>query len=224
MKLLLALACVLSALAATGFLLFGSPAPQAQEQTLSLPSDEGLTARIDAVVEENRRLRDRISMLEARPMETQRAPITEDFVTRAELEALRQELLAQAADSGAQSADPLRWKAQVAEALTQVRKDEAVQSTRNFQEKRLARLDDDLLIVQAKLQLEPSQTSALRPVLQAAYDREAEVRRLWESGVDPQMLADRKAGDLEMFRTDIGRVLTPTQLDTYWATFSRAGK
>ncbi len=48
------------------------------------------------------------------------------------------------------------------------------------------------------------------------YDREAEVRLLREDGADPEVLAERKEADGELFNSDLSNVLSPEQLETFW--------
>lgn len=208
-------ALLLSALA-LGLVLQGPAAPIVREAGPPAVEQVALAGQVAALQAENRRMGERIALLEARPAADQRAPVLDEFVTRTELrefgEGLRSELGAQ----GAPGAEAKNLKEQVADSLSEIRKQESIESLRKYQENRLAHVDDVLAKIEPWLQLAPGQTRALRTALLASYEREAEQLRLWERGTDPKLLAERKLSDQETLRTDLGAILTPAQFDLYW--------
>ena len=98
------------------------------------------------------------------------------------------------------------------------------QEKRDYHEKRAARLDQDVEKVSEWLQLNGYQTDQLRGILTSQYEREDEVRRLWEEGADDELLGDQKRSGGEQFRADLANVFTPEQLDTFWSRISGEGK
>ncbi len=185
------------------------------------PADRALTARLDALSGEVRELHERLALLELRPASVPRAPATVEFASVEELESLRRELRDAIAGSGAGQpaapSDPAALKEQVATTLSEIRKSEAVTAARASLEKRVAGLDDTMREIEPWLALTPGQSSGVRAALQAQYEREAELVRLWQEGGDPALIAERKRGDHELLRNDLSLYLDAQQLETFWA-------
>lgn len=206
------------------------PAPAAEGGSAPDPSAELLT-RLDELAAANRELRARLDELEHRAAPLPRVPVA-DFASKEELEALRAEVrelvpeLIQrtAASPGADVPEPASFEDRVAETLTAIRKQEKVTAVREKQEQRVARLDQDVARIDEWLQLDRRQTDELRTALLAQYERETELRRLWEEGVEDELLGERKRSDLESFRSDLEVFLTPAQLETFWSAVVGGGK
>ena len=186
-------------------------------------SDAELLERIEALAEENRALRRRVETLELRPALVPRAPV-EGFVSEEAFEAFRKEFRASLAGRNGPSSEPEELKGQVADALIEIRREEAVSAVRDYQEKRAARLEEDLTRLSDWLALEAYQVDEMRALLLAQYEREEEQRRLWEAGIDRESLAETKRSDGERFRSDLERTLTPEQLEPFWTKISGGGK
>lgn len=187
--------------------------------------DDSLQLKVDELAQENRLLRERLSLLESRPT-TESAPRQgADAVTRAEFDALRDEVrglldrpapLASSADT-----EDDAFKEQVATTLSQIRKDEAVAKVRANHEKRVERIDETMPKIDRWLELTPQQSSEMRSALLAQYERDAELARRWEEGEDDEVLGEIKRTDREAHIADVSAFLTPAQLETY---SSRRGK
>ncbi len=206
------------------------PAPPkwtSASEAASPRTDLELVARVDALVEENRELRERLATIELRPAtaSTKRAPI-EGFVSQLEFEAFREEVLAALEDRTLPAGEvDTGLKARIADALTTIRKEETAEKIRGYQEKRAQRLEDDLVRMEKWLELAPHQVDGMRTVLLTQYQREEEQMRLWEEGQDPELVGERKREDGERFNADLQLVLTPEQLETFWDAISgRGGK
>jgi hypothetical protein len=214
------------AVAAT--IVFVGSAPRAAEEGPApvapvAPTVEAeLLARVDALTEENRELLERVMQLELRPAADERSP-AQVFATRDELDAFREEIhgwLAQLDTSN----EPDTFKRQVADTLSAIRKEERVAAVRKGQEMRLERLNEDVAKIEEWLELDSYQVVEMRAALLAQYEREDEVRRLWEEGVDDETLGEQKRDAGERFRADLGRFLTQEQRETFWNRRGRGGK
>ena len=187
------------------------PAPA----TLPAESDRELVARIDALVNENLELRERLAVLETRPEPAARTAVG-DYVELAEFEAFREQVLEALAGVDSQALQPQTFDKKVADALTAIRKEEQFEKVRKSQEQRTKRLDDDVEKVTEWLELDTRQASRMRSALLAQYDREDEVRRLWEEGADDELLGDRKRESGELFRQDLDSFLSVEQSEQFW--------
>ncbi len=187
-------------------------------------ADAELVRRVEDLAQENRRLRERLVALELAPAPA-RVPV-DGFVSREELEALRTELLAAARPSPLAElvAEPEQLKEQVASALIDLRKEERVEKVRSFQQNRSARLDEDVARLTEWLELDDYQADRMRDVLLAQYEREEEVRLMWEDGVDDETLGRHKQEAGERFWADASEVLTPVQFERFRAEVRGADK
>lgn len=169
-------------------------------------------------------LEGRLARLEVRPAESVAARVVAEggVVSREEFEALRAELEeALAVKEGLHAtplADPEAFEEQVADSLARIRKEEAVKSVREKQDQRADRLDQDVAKVEDWLGLSAPQSDSLRTALLTQYEREAEIRRLWEEGTPDEVLGEQKQADREAFYADLGGFLDPDQLETFWGT------
>lgn len=219
---LLALLCGAAALAAQ---LVEPRAAAPPEAVAVLPAraapDAALQARIEVLEGENRRLRDRLAMLETRSEAAARAPVVPGGVaTQGELDALREELLAalEGRDARVPAAAPAaspELVEQVASTLSRIRREEALDKARAHQEERLARLEDTLPGIEEWLGLSPYQTGEMRSALLLRYEREADLVRRWEAGEDPAVLGEQKQADRDAHREEVSAFMTPEQLETY---------
>jgi len=202
----------------------GAGAPPRSVPVSGAPGSE-LHRRVAELEDENRSLRDRLSLLEDLPVPE--APAREPlsgFVTRSEFDAFREELEKALSPRSARregaSSSP-EFQQEIATALNQIRHQEAVDKVRHRQESRLAELDETLLPkVEEWLQLTPSQTYEMRTALLNQFERENELVRRWEAGEDDEVLGEQKASDRETLRVELSRFLSPQQLETY---LSRGG-
>ncbi len=199
-----------------------SVSPGAGPKTVQGKRQEGpdaelavLRERLDAVVAENRNLRDRLAMVEARPADT-RVPVG-DGVTKAQLAEVREEIIAWVNERMAERADSPEFIAHIAGALEDIRKGEKVDEVRQYQEKRNARLDGDVAKIQWWLTLDSAQPENMRTALQLQYEREERVRQLWEDGADDELLGEEKRTAGEDFQRDLAEFLTEDQLTTFWS-------
>ena len=108
-------------------------------------------------------------------------------------------------------------------ALKEVRKEEAHDSVRQWETARRERLDDDVAKITERLALSPSQENEMRRALLAQYDRDQEVRQLWEQGVSDEILGETKQTNGETFATDLQGFLTEEQQTAFWEMAAAAG-
>ena len=139
-------------------------------------------------------------------------------------EALAEALAAKEVLQKTPLADPERFEEQVADSLVRIRKEEAVQKVRQHQDKRTERLEEDVAKIEEWLDLSAPQSDALRTALLTHYEREAEVRRLWEEGTPDEILGEQKRADGEAFYADLGEFLEPDQLESFWSSVGAGGK
>jgi len=163
----------------------------------------------------------RLDVLELASASNEPVPI-DGFATHAELEALRAEVAAlqdiRAQDVGAAPlAETPAFKEQVADTLSEIRKDEQLEKVKSWQEQRTEKLEASLPQYQEWLDLTAWQTNELRDALEARYEREEELVRLWEEGADDEVLGAAKTGSRTSFLSDLEVFLTPEQYET-WST------
>lgn len=185
-------------------------------------SDE-LLARIDRLTMRNSDLQRRLEELEQRSVGSERTPLG-NFASQAELDELREEVRALQASSGVALEEPEIFKEQIAGALSEIRRAETIEKVKQYQENRVARLDQDLEKMRTWLELEEYQVGEVRDSLVEQYAREDEQRRLWEAGESDEILAEHKRADGQLFWDEMRVVLTPEQYDTFWASVSSRSK
>ncbi|MCP3914567.1 MAG: hypothetical protein GY711_03300 [bacterium] len=207
-------------------LLWESPPMQDDEVAPVAPApgaDAAVLQRMEALSEENRKLRDRLAMLEVRPA-PQRTPVLDGFVSKEEFDAFKDEVRAALSSPdaliGGSPRAATKFKEQVASTLSELRKAETVGKFRNKQESRVAGLDATMTKMDGWLGLTPQQSNSMRSALLAQYDREAELLRRWEAGEDSEVLGEVKASDRTAHRAALAEFLTPEQIQT----FSSRGK
>lgn len=211
---------------AAASLLLGAPRPDSRglpAVATAAPDTQGeLAARIDTLVEENRALRERVATLEERPVSSPAEPVDvpvvrDEPVSREDLEAPGEELPGQLGRTEVgMHGDSTRSHVGAADASTAPGDDEGVARMLAEQEEHLARIDGDMAKIEGWLVLSEYQSDAMRASLLVHYEREAELRRLWEGGGDRDLLAQRKEADRESFRSELERFLDPGQLARYW--------
>ena len=142
-----------------------------------------------------------------------------DFATRAELEALREELMeAFAARPGpAPAPGQVDWgfKDRVESTLEQLERERQVEKLETWQAERLERLEETMPKIRDWLELTPSQGERMRSALLAQWEREAELTRRWQAGEDAGVLGEIKQEDRQAHRDELASFLTPAQLERY---------
>jgi hypothetical protein len=146
----------------------------------------------------------------------------DERVSREEFEALREELRRQLARTGGTSGEATRPGAEGAAAGAG--EDERLAAMLAEQRELQARIDEDMAKIEGWLGLNEYQADAMRVSLLVRYQREAELRRLWEGGADRDFLGQRKEADRESFRAELERFLDPEQLARYWTGMMERGK
>ena len=111
------------------------------------------------------------------------------------------------------------FKFAVANALTAIEKDKVQQ----YHEKRAARLDQRVARLSERLNLNPYQIAEMTTVLSGRDQREQDLIAMWQRGVDDEVLGQTKRSNAEQFETEIQRVLTPEQLETFREIGSEGG-
>ena len=155
-------------------------------------------------------------VVEARPIPQTHVLIGRAYRDAGEYDRARTELRAALTPREATAPTSPRFKDQVAETLSAIRKEEAVEKVRKQQEQRSARLDDDIARLQEWLELSPYQSNEMRTALLTQYEREDELRERWEQGEDEEVLGQAKRTAGETFRRDIERFLSEEQVETFW--------
>lgn len=188
-------------------------------QPLAATRVEGAThleARLDELSQEVSQLKTRLELISAVPRTEERAPV-EGFITRVEFEALEDELrkLLEPQPEASVQEEQRKLKDQVAGALIEIRKQEAVDKVRDYQEQREERLDRDVEKITDWLNLSAYQEQGMRDVLRDQYAREAELTRLWEEGESDEVLGAMKAEARTTFQDEVRSVLTPEQAQTF---------
>jgi hypothetical protein len=185
-----------------------------------------LESRLEALAAENRALLERVTLLEMRPDPEQRVPAVEDFASRDELAALRDELLAARSSSeggfaatsvAPGGAPPQEFAEQVSQAMEEIRVEEARESARRKTESRAERLRERLPQIGEKLYLTPGQEDALESALLAHYERQSSYAVMWATGEveDKSDFGPIIANDNQMFADELASFLTPQQLEDY---------
>ncbi len=206
----------------------GSDSPSAAPRERS--SETELIARIDALLEENRELRDRVELLEIRGSSSPGAAATSAsaLVSREEFAELREELRGQIERRSPSDVHPIdaeseEFKETIASTLSTIRHQERVKGARAYHERRREQIEDRLENIEEWLDLSPLQSDQMRDALLARHDRDAELIDLWEQGVDDAILGDRKRENHDTFYTELSVILDEEQLETYRNREERGG-
>lgn len=218
---------------ALGIMLLSSPFFEAQSSSEDLqPADthEKLLTRIEALVEENQALRDRMNLLELRSNSNQRAPIKEDFVSEQDFaqfrremrELLSQQSLAWGTPATVEEVEQQElssvFTAQVAKALEQIRNEEVRKETQSWVSDRSERLAKRMPEVVNELGLASYQQEVMENALTSLYQRQADTKLSVTSGeVGRREVGKAWRADIESLMTELGGVLTPQQLEAYQA-------
>jgi hypothetical protein len=206
-------------------LLLGSPSADAPRRVVprhTAPAqDAALVARVVGLEEQGRALQEQLARLEALQVAASRAP-AEPAVSPEDLEALRAEL--ESALAGAAAPPSTDLEAQVADALTTIRREERAEAYRGQHERRLERLDEVLPQLEQRLGLTRYQTSRMRTALESRYEREAELLSLWQGGAGDEVVGQQKQADSDAFRDELASFLTEDQLQSFWSGGGESGK
>jgi hypothetical protein len=201
-----------------------SSAPEVSESVPLLPvaatSTASLLARIEALDEETRELREQLALAQPRAVSTQRAPVMDEFVSRTDFEAFQGEVRStlatlSSASSLATAIENPEFKDKLAGTLQEIRKDEAVAAIDAKQQARLDRLDGQMVKLEAALGLTTPQSSALRAAFVTRIDREADLTRRWKQGEDVALLGQVKQSDQTAHEAELSGILTPDQIESY---------
>ncbi|MEZ5989054.1 MAG: hypothetical protein R3F30_08015 [Planctomycetota bacterium] len=120
---------------------------------------------------------------------------------------------------GAASPEVTELRAQVAEALEDIRKQEAVQKVQADLSRRSAQIDERLAGMTKWLGLDGVQAARLRAILVTKDEQDRQLVKQWEDGVDPQVLGETKRTNHETWLISIEQLLTPDQLETFRTKF-----
>ncbi len=229
---LLSLVALIVSVVALAALLFRVPVGELEALPVALPgagqSQAELLARLDALSEETRRLRNQLALLESSPSPEARTPVLDGFVSQEEFEAFRDEMRAAFAERSEFVVPPSgqsdEFEAQVADTLSKIRLTESVEAARSKLSKLAGEVDATMPKITSWLELTPSQSESMRTALLDLYDREADLVRRWEAGEDPELLGETKRIDRETHRAQVAAFLTPQQLETYTSRGSGKGK
>jgi hypothetical protein len=173
-------------------------------------SDEGLAELRQAV----ERLTARIDALELAPASAPRLPA--DLVTRAELEALREQLAAEGERAPfTPLPDDATLRESVEATLRAVEKERAVAKLEAGIEEARASLDTRVQKYGDWLELDSYQRDQLREVLLEKSERDAALLRQWAEGVDREVVSERKRENAEHFAARVEALLGPEQLQRY---------
>ncbi len=193
--------------------------------------EPGVAGRVVELEAQVLALKERVEAIEIRPasLVAPRTLASGASVSQEELEELRaaleEALAAKEMLKDTPLGDPEMFEEQVADSLTKIRKEEAMRSYRQHQDKQAEQLEVDVAKIEGWLGLSAPQSDSLRTALLTHYDRQAEVRRLWEEGAPDEILGEQKQADGEAFYADLGEFLDPEQLEMYWgATGGGSGK
>ncbi|MEO0650952.1 MAG: hypothetical protein AAFZ65_09765 [Planctomycetota bacterium] len=201
--------------------LTSSPAPTSGAPSVAA---DGGAVELQSTHQALEALRERVAALEEAPLRTPR-PVERqsvvDAVAREDLERLREELLS-AIDAagrlgtpGASEPDPV-FRELVRKTLDDVRLEEQVKGVQRYQEGRLDRLDQDVAGLTVGLSLSAVQSDELRRALLVQYEREEDLRRRWEEGVDDEVLGEEKDAMYAEFQADLESFLEPEQVTGFW--------
>jgi hypothetical protein len=168
---------------------------------------------------ENEQLSSRVGALELRPSVAQREAI-EPSISPADLAALQLQLedLRQGASSSV--VQPSALKAQVADALSAVREDEANAQLRRALEKQASRLESRVTKMTDWLGLNVQQAKDMRVLLAEKDERDNELSRLWKAGGDEVVLGEMKRRNQATHHADLERVLDTDQMETLVEAFT----
>lgn len=195
--------------------------------------DELMAASVQALKDENARLMERIVALENRPVigGDSRIAIVDGFVSEEDFGAFREEVqraletlgvgTSKAVGAGGPTAEDV---AMVTAVIDENQRRKNAAAARALEEKRLRGLDNTLAKMDDWLELTPQQSGDMRSALQTQMDRQAELTRRWKAGEDTGALGELKAGDREAHRTDLSAILSPEQLERYFARREGNGK
>lgn len=212
--------------------LLGAGSSDVRAADLSIPDmprageDSGLLeamGAIDDLLAESMQMHRRIEVLENTPEPIVRDPV-DGYVSQQTFEAFQKEVRDTLARQSDARVEPEEFKGQIAGALIEIRRQEAFDKVREYQEKREDRLEEDIEKMADWLELGPHQVEGVRGALLAQYDREQEQRRLWEEGADEEVLGELKRTDGEAFDADLRGILTDEQRETFWEGILGGGK
>ncbi|MCZ6599195.1 MAG: hypothetical protein O7B99_16265 [Planctomycetota bacterium] len=168
------------------------------------PESEML-ARIRELRDANHELRERLAALELRPAPAMRHPVG-DFASREDFEAFREEVREWMAERNVAVPGAPELKDQVADALSSIRRQEALGMAQAMNE---AKLEVRILSWSMWLDLDDYQANEMRAILTGKDELDRELLRMRAEGADDEVLAQIKESRDQEFHAAVERVLTP---------------
>lgn len=207
------------------------PALPAVEPAAPSP-DAALLARLEELSRESADLRDRVALLELRPVGGAREEADEGeapYLTRAEFEAFREELEARLVRAGlvpggAAGGDE-GFQERVAESLKAIQKDRRTEALAGKLDDAARAVDEKWLpALREQLDLSAGQEPLVREAFLRKVDRDQELVRLWQEGNHTdQELGAIKSDNEAALTEELSGILGPDQLERYQSSV-RGGK
>ncbi len=182
-------------------------------------SDPKLRTELEQLRAENEKLRVRLGALEVREPSSERILVGE-YVSMSAFQELEEKVAEMLRPSPSAPGEPHALKAQVEEALSAVRQDEAEVRAQRALEKQAAQLEGRVSKMTNWLGLSTFQQDEMRVLLTQRDERNNELTRQWKQGGDPEVLGAQKQTNAQLHWEGLQQVLTPEQLET----MSSAGK
>ncbi len=208
LALLLSAAALVTMLRSSGTL---EPREQKAVAPGGVPDDAELLAEVEA-------LRERVLELEleqpAAP--SQRAPVSDGYVTLEDFAAFRDEVNEALEGSALVSSIKVpEFKEHLVDTLHAVRQEEVAEAVDAKLQGRLDSLDERMLKMQDHLGLTSQQSTAMRSALTMQYERNADLTRRWRAGEDTEVLGEVKRSDYQAHQDELAGILTPDQIELY---------
>jgi len=208
-----------------GFLamLFLEPSAPAVLGTAELSREtegEEWLARLEQLELENQSLQASLSALQGLSeigVPPRQRESADEWVALADFTAWQKDVLDRLRELESRPNAPQIFQEEVADAVSALRKQEMAERYRNDAEKRIAGVDQSVERMSAWLDLTADQSNLVREVLVAREQRNQEMIDLWRSGADDEAVGERKRNDAALYDTEMVRILSPQQLETFRA-------
>ena len=215
---IVSLAVLLLVVFSAAMMVMKRPSPGASDADTNHPSpavpEVDLLAHLEALAEGNQELRDRLSALELIPAAPARTPAA-GYVTDEEFQAFREEVLA-ALDALAPggAAKPAKLDEQVADALGEIRRQEAYAQAYANHEKSTSSVDGRVQGWSRWLGLDDVQQGQLNDLINERDEREREYLHAWKEGADEAALEEMRSSMHRDHFQSVRQILTPDQAAT----------
>ncbi|MEM6672883.1 MAG: hypothetical protein AAF726_08555 [Planctomycetota bacterium] len=198
-------------------------APAAPAATTVAPTSVKAPPAVDAALAKRfDDLEARLELVEARAFAPGRQ--AGDAVTRADLDALRDELMAGASDTLPAAIRDRELDESIEAVVIDLQKRQAVERFEQGLEKERGTVDDRVAKYGDWLNLDAGQRDRMREILVDRGERDAEIVRLWAQGTDDETLGQMKVDNEVQIQSQIESILGPDQLDRYRSRNSGGGK